>query len=55
MSGIPANLDEFDTAPAGPVNFPVCDLDRCFYEVERVVNVNLVDRNGNVNLSWTFL
>ena len=55
MSSIPANFDELDTAPAGLVNFPIRDLDRFFNEVERVINMNFVGRNGNVNLSWTSL
>ncbi|KAJ0820867.1 hypothetical protein HanPSC8_Chr16g0713111 [Helianthus annuus] len=55
MSSIPANLDELDTAPAGLVHFPIRDLDRFFNEMECVINMNFVGRNGNVNLSWTSL
>ena len=55
MPGIPTNLDELDTAPAGLVHFPICDLDRFFNEVERVVNMNFVGGNDNGILSWTFL
>ncbi|MFS7911115.1 hypothetical protein Hanom_Chr02g00114231 [Helianthus anomalus] len=53
MSSIPANFDKLDTAPAGLVNFPIRDLNRFFNEVERVVNMNFVGRNDNINLSWT--
>ena len=53
MSSIPTNFDELDTAPAGLVHFPIRNLDRFFNEVERVINMNFVGRNGNVNLSWT--
>ena len=55
MSSIPTNFDELDTAPAGLVYFPIRDLNRFFNEMERVVNMNFVGRNGNVNLSWTSL
>ncbi|MFS7890150.1 hypothetical protein Hanom_Chr00s000007g01615371 [Helianthus anomalus] len=47
MAGIPTNFDELDTAPAGLVYFPIRDLNRFFNEVERVVNMNFVGRNGN--------
>ena len=53
MSGIPTNLDELDTAPAGLVYLPIRDLNRFFNEVERVVNMNLVCGNDNSILRWT--
>ncbi|KAJ0938261.1 hypothetical protein HanRHA438_Chr02g0047841 [Helianthus annuus] len=55
MTSIPTNFDELDTAPAGLVYFPIRDLNRFFNEMERVVNMNFVGRNGNGILSWTFL
>ncbi|MFS7978412.1 hypothetical protein Hanom_Chr10g00915181 [Helianthus anomalus] len=55
MPSIPSNLDGLNTAPAGFTHFVIGHLNRFFNEVERVVNMDLVDRNDNSILCWTFL
>ncbi|MFS7929585.1 hypothetical protein Hanom_Chr04g00334221 [Helianthus anomalus] len=54
MPSIPTNFDEFDTAPASFINFPIRNLSRFFSKVERVIDVNFISRNDHCILCWTF-